>query len=148
MTSSAVVTWEAIYDDGREVREKDGALYAHLDRNALREMRLVSPGEILACIWASYGRTGWNMVYRRRTMMGSSGGRETWFLLGFMPMGPFVAIQPERLEILKTEKLQPGAGPLGMVSPVGTELWNPSHQADARLAHQRIVLPSGYVLGN
>jgi hypothetical protein len=146
--NSTLVTWEAVYDDSTVVRERDGFLYANLDRNRLVELRLVTPGEIFAAVLAGDGRNGWNLVYRRRTIMTAGQTKQVWFMLGFMPMGPFVAVQPETEQVLRANELHHGAGPLGMVEPIPAERWgNLSHGTIVSVRPQQITLPSGYVLG-
>lgn len=144
--NSLAVTWEAIYRDGTTLRERDGALYAGIDRSLLKSFRLVSPGEILVELPVSSPRTGWNLVYRRRTIHNFGNGRQVWFLTGFIPMGPVVAIQPETEQIMKADHLTSGAGPLGQVQPTPEEKWLPAHVTDVHLKHQKIKLPSGYTL--
>lgn len=142
---STLVFWEAVYDDGSVVREADGNRYVDLDRNRLTRLRLTAPGEILAEIGVGDGRSGWNIVYRRRTIA-QGGKREAWFVLGFMPMGPWLAVQPEQAIFRQAEHLHQGAGPLGMVQPVDGEHWKPNHATDARLTPQQVVLPGGYAM--
>lgn len=144
--NSALVTWEAVYKGGAIDREREGALYAGIDRSLLSTFRIVAPGEILVEMPIVSPRTGHNLVYRRRTIM-NRGQRHVWFVVGFMPMGPVVAIQPETEQIMKAEKFSEGAGPLGQIQPTPNEKWLPSHTTDVRLSSQRIVLPSGYKLG-
>lgn len=143
--NTLAVSWEAVYQDGTVDREREGALYAGINRSLLTSFRLVSPGEILVELPITSPRTGWNLVYRRRTIL-NRGNRHVWFLTGFVPMGPVVAFQPETEQLLKSDHFHEGAGPLGKVEPMPEERWLPSHSTDLRLAHQTIVLPSGYRL--
>lgn len=154
--SPLAVSWEAVYDDGFVYRESDGGLYGQIDRNRLREFRLVAPGEILVTLSAQDGRTGWNLVYRRRSIhsMSSSGvgSKQIWFVLGWVPQGPIISFNPETLQAFKADRFEGGAGPMGAVTPRPQEgeTWDLSHmihKSDAVLKPNRIVTPSGYVMG-
>jgi hypothetical protein len=148
-----LVTWEAEYHSGQVLRERQGLKYGDIDRNALKEFRLVAPGEILVRAPMNEGRTGYNFCYRRRTSMSARQGegfvRDTWFLLGFVPMGPVLAFHPQTLEVKQAPRFvpndplfyppnpHPDEGELFTFDQVG-------HSTDARLTPSRIVLPSGY----
>ena len=134
-----VVSWEAVYDNGVVDRERDGVRYAHINRARLKSFRLVSPGEIICEMPATDGRTGHNLVYRRRTIV-RSGSREVWFLVGWIPMGPVVAIQPETARFLKADTFHVGGGPLGAVHPLPEEGWLLAHGVDMLATRPRIVL--------
>lgn len=148
---SATVHWEAVYQDGFILREADGHRYKDIDRNQLREFRLVSPGEVLAALFTGQdGVTGWNLVYRRRTIMSVGAGKTVWFVLGWVPQGPILAIQPETLQLLQDDRFHTSeAGPLGAPQPIPEEgehwdLTHLQHRTDARLTPNQITLPSGY----
>lgn len=149
--NALAVTWEAEYDDGVVLREAQGGLYRQIQRNRLRVFRLVSPGEVLLELFAGDGRTGQNLVYRRRTLMGQGAGNTVWFIAGWVPSGPVFSLNPETLQLLQAPRLSGGAGPLGLVQPIPAEgeLWTNDellHTSDARMANERIVLPTGMVL--
>lgn len=143
--NSLLVGWEAEYDDGTVMSEREGALYQHLDRHRLTKFSIVAPGEVLFSLFCVDGRTGHNLVYRRRTTMASGEGRVVWFVAGFVPQGPVFAFQPETENLLKSDGFSDG--PLAPVVPTKYEHWIPNHGTDARLLHQKIQLPSGYMLG-
>lgn len=149
--SSIAVSWEAVYDDGHVYREKDGGVYGQIERARLREFKLVAPGEVLLSLPASHGRTGWNLVYRRRTIIGVGSAKQVWFVVGWVPQGPIFSIQPETLQVLQADRFESGAGPLGTVQPRPQEgeTWDLNHllhKSDAVLSPNQIVLPSGYVM--
>lgn len=142
--NSLAVTWEAAYDDGTVLAERSGARYAQIERDRLKSFRLVSPGEILVDLPVGDGRTGYNLVYRRRTIFGG-GNKVVWYLAGWVPMGPVVAIQPETETVKKSVTFEQ-SGPLRGVEPTPEERWLPSHKTDFRLKTSKVTLPSGYVL--
>lgn len=148
--NSAAVFWEAVYDDGTLYREADGGKYGNIDRNRLRSFRLVTPGENIVELFCSNGATGWNLVYRRRTVMKLGVGRQVWFIVGFVPQGPIYAVQPESLQIVQSDHFE-SSGPLAHVSPIVDEgeHWDNQHmiyRSDAVLLPNSITLPSGYRL--
>lgn len=145
---SITVSWEAEYDDGTIYAERLGGRYEHIDRDRLAVFRLVAPGEILTELRAVNGITGHSLAYRRRTV---TNGRDkgVWFVLGWIPEGPVVAVNPETLTFRRERRLQAGSGPLGRMMPLPFERWQGNvagHVTDAVLRPQRIRLPSGYVL--
>lgn len=110
-----MVTWEAESDDGSVLRERDGAKYGQIDRDHLKTFRLVSPGEILVECPMNEGRTGRDLCYRRRTRMETgpgAGGGSVWFLVGFVPMGPVMAMNPVTMEYLDAPRF--GNDPQGL----------------------------------
>jgi len=146
------VYWEAEYGDGTVLKEAAGGLYRQIDRSALKAFRLVAPGEILLELFVGDGRTGHNLMYRRRTMMGlGSGkpsGKSVWFLAGWVPQGPVFSIQPDTMQSHQAARLTEGAGPLGVVQPIPAEgeMWTLDellHTSDAKLVNETIVLPTG-----
>lgn len=85
-----MVTWEAEHIDGSVQRERDGAVYAGIERSTLRKFRLVTlDGQVLFETWPPEGHTGHQLVYRRRiSMVQSEGERRVLFLIGWIPTGP------------------------------------------------------------
>lgn len=153
--SPLAVSWEAVYDDGHIYRESEGGVYGLIERNRLREFRLVAPGEILVSLQAQGGRSGWNLVYRRRSIhaLGSGGGgsKQTWFVVGWVPQGPIISFNPETMQAFKADRFEGGAGPMGVVQPRPQEgeTWNLNHmlhKSDAVLSPNKVVTPSGYVM--
>lgn len=150
-----LVSWEAEYHDGRVIKEREGRAYADIDRYQLKEFRLVSPGEILMRAPMKDGRTGHNLCYRRRVVMSAATGqgftRNTWFMVGFVPMGPVFAYSPGLDEAKQAVRFVHGDPLFSPPAPHPNEGETFSfdalgHVTDARLAPSRITLPSGYVL--
>jgi hypothetical protein len=101
MIQPFLVSWEAESLDGSVLRERDGAKYGEIDRSNLKSFRLVSPGEILLEAPMKDGRTGRDLCYRRRTRISHGIGdtpKDVWFLIGFVPMGPVMALNPMSME--------------------------------------------------
>lgn len=141
----ALVSWEAEYEDGTIYAERKGGLYEHIDRDRLRAFRIVGPGEILSELRTK--TLGHSLAYRRRTIASAGKGREIWFVMGFVPEGPMVAICPERMVVHKSRWFE--AGPLAPMEPLPFEGWSlhaGQHGAGALLQRPVITLPSGYRL--
>lgn len=149
-----LVTWEAEYYSGQVLKEREGRLYADIDRNELKEFRLVAPGEILLRVPMGNGRAGHHLCYRRRStleMGPGASGRNTWFIVGFVPMGPVVAYSPGLDEARQSSRFIAGDPIFLPPNPRPQEgetftVEGASHFTDARLTPSRITLPSGYVL--
>lgn len=100
-----LVTWEATYRDGRVLREREGHVYAQIDRTLLVRFGLVQHGELLIEVWPEQGGNGANLVYRRRTTTIMFEGRTAVnFLVGFVPCGPLLFVNTE----LSTYRTAPG----------------------------------------
>jgi len=89
-----LVTWEARYTDGSVLREREGAVYAQIERNRLASFCLVAPGEVIAEIWPRAGCNGTRLVYRRRSSVSVKHGRSVVFFLGWAG-GPYFVIRPD-----------------------------------------------------
>jgi hypothetical protein len=88
--------WEAVYDDGSIYSEADGAVYGGIERGRLGSFRLMQGGEILVELFPPVGATGYNLVYRRRTVLSQEAkGRGVVFLVGYLPMGPVFVVDPD-----------------------------------------------------
>ena len=87
------VYWEALYTDGSVLRETDGKSYSAIDRSRLVSFQLIHGGETLLEMFPPPGATGRNLVYRRRTQMGTY-GRRVLVIVGWAPMGPVVVVDP------------------------------------------------------
>ena len=96
MSVADFVYWEAQYKDGTVLRETDGKTYADIDRLVLASFRIVHGGETLIETFIPDGASGRNLVYRRRTQVGSD-GRRVLVILGWAPMGPIFILDPVRL---------------------------------------------------
>lgn len=150
-----LVTWEAVYADGFVLREREGHKYADIDRPALAYFQLVAPGETLMTLPTDrpHGRTGENLVYRRRTAIGApaAGGpakRRVFFLIGFVGPGPIIALYPS--ENRYDERARFTEGDPDFYPPVPHphegEHWTleaAQHTADAGVRATTITLPSG-----
>lgn len=90
LTAGDFVTWEVLYTDGTLLREVEGAVYGAIDRARLRSFRLTAAGETLVEAFPPVGATGRNLLYRRRTAAG--GGRTVMHVIGWVPMGPVLAL--------------------------------------------------------
>lgn len=87
------VYWEAVYDDGSSLREKDGGVYRAIERNKLSSFRIVSPDEtVIFEVRMPDGLNGHNLVYRRRNAITEGRGRTGIILVGFIPTGPAWAL--------------------------------------------------------
>lgn len=152
MNEADIVSWEAVYDDGWVLREREGHRYAEIDRNRLKAFRLVRAGELVFELDVTRdGRTGHNFVYRRRTIMGVGAGRDVIFLLGFAPMGPVIAVNPDLGKYAVREFFDPHDEVFAPPDPIPQEgemfsVDHLLHRTDARLQASQIRLPSGYVM--
>jgi hypothetical protein len=102
-----VATWEALHEDGTVLREREGAVYRQIDRSQLSAFRIVQAGELLLEMLPPAGATGRNLVYRRRTTLGS-GGRDVLFVVGWVPMGPAVTLNLRAGTFRTLETFTPG----------------------------------------
>jgi hypothetical protein len=85
-------TWEVLYTDGSRYAEREGGLYRGIDRARLQSFSIVMGGDTLMEAFPPAGATGLNLCYRRRTQAGR--GRRVLFVIGWVPMGPVIAIDP------------------------------------------------------
>lgn len=94
LASEDLITWEVEYIDGTLHKEKEGAVYAGIDRNSLKKFKLMTiDGNVLFETWPPPGFNGHQLVYRRRiSMIQTEGIRKVLFLLGWMPNGPAFVI--------------------------------------------------------
>lgn len=78
--------WEVLYSDGTVLCEAQGAKYPQIDRARLASFRLIHNGTIVFEIGPWNGKTGRDLVYRRRTTITQEGGgRSVVFIVGFAP---------------------------------------------------------------
>jgi hypothetical protein len=108
------VTWEAVYKNGSLLRERDGYRYKDIDRHELGSFQLVASEQLLVVAHMNNGRTGHDLCYRRRTRM-SYGDKVVWYLIGFVPMGPVLAYQPETEILEQHHKFEDGGS--GLFAP-------------------------------
>ncbi len=96
--------WEVLYDDGTTLREDLGAKYGEIDRSRLESFRIVRGGETLVESFPPPGATGWNLVYRRRTVASYESddvetlARRSTILVAWVPHGPALSLDPEHDE--------------------------------------------------
>lgn len=95
--SGDFVYWEAVYNDGTSLREKEGGRYHAIERNKLEKFRIVTPDEtILFETWPPVGLDGHHLVYRRRIGLTYGDGlgttRSALIIIGWLPNGPAWAI--------------------------------------------------------
>jgi hypothetical protein len=150
-----LVTWEAESHNGTVLKEREGRLYKDINRADLKEFRLVAPGEILLWVAMKDGRTGHDLCYRRRSDMSAAMGqgfvKNTWFMVGFAPMGPVYAYNPGTNEGMQAPRFIPNDPLFYPPEPHLNEgeMFNfdsLAHGADARLRPSRIKLPTGQML--
>jgi hypothetical protein len=150
-----LVTWEAEYHNGSVIKEREGRSYKDINRADLKEFRLVGPGEILLRLPITDGRTGHDLCYRRRTDMSAQMGqgfiKNTWFMVGFAPMGPVFAYNPGTDEGMQSPRFIPNDPLFYPPEPHLNEgerfnFDSLAHGADATLRPSRIKLPTGYEL--
>lgn len=98
MLEADLVMWEVDYANGSTVKEANGIKYEDLNRAQIKKFRLVAPGEVLIEVPTGPGTPGNKLVYRRRTVMGTS-GRRVVFVIGFAPMGPIWVVDPQSKHI-------------------------------------------------
>lgn len=95
LVAADTITWEALYDDGHIDREDMGVTYDRIDRQHLKSFRLHGGGETLIETFPPAGATGWNLCYRRRSDLAAGVGRRVIFVIGWVPMGPAIAVYPD-----------------------------------------------------
>jgi len=124
--ASDLAFWEVVQTDGVIVREQDGNKYPSIDRSKLAKFRLVnSTGNVIFETWPPVGKTGHQLVYRRRTgMTQSSGGRKVIFVIGWLMDGPAFAININdgTFRVLETG-FEFGDADLYPPEPMPGELW-------------------------
>lgn len=87
--------WEVLYSDGTVLTEAAGAKYNQIDRSKLAAFRIIYQGENVFETFPPAGATGHNLVYRRRSSLGTgsdSAGRGVLIICGWAPHGPIFAI--------------------------------------------------------
>lgn len=148
---AGMVTWEAQYFDGTVLRETQGGKYQHIDRSQLKTFRIVAPGEVLLELRTGDGRTGQNLCYRRRNGLNQGGGKVTWFVAGWVPMGPAYAVDVANEEIYVGPGFVQGDKILYPPDPIPEAGENfvfssKVQKLDAILHPHTITLPSGFVM--
>lgn len=101
------IFWEAHYIDGTHISEARGAKYSQIDRANLRTFLLRDNEGPLVELAAEEGRTGWNLVYRRRTTLIPGQGQSVVYMLGWVPMGPIIAVDSDNFQIYQASSFIP-----------------------------------------
>lgn len=105
-----LVTWEAILGDDAVQREADGVLYADVNRQRLRLFRLRDAQGILIDLPVPDTGSGYNLIYRRRIepQRGPTKPRKVFFIVGWVPMGPVIFINPDNMTFRTERSFIPG----------------------------------------
>lgn len=109
MTLLQTIYWEAEYETG-SISEARGARYKDIDRARLTLFRVRDNEGPLVELPVEHGRTGWNLVYRRRTTIYTVGEMRASviYLLGWVPQGPILAIDSTTYQIYQAEAFVSG----------------------------------------
>lgn len=102
------IWFEVDYKDGRTEYEHRGLSYGKIDRENLLRFRLKDNKGPLLVLETDEIRTGWNLVWRRRVTLDSSGGKATYYVVGWVPMGPILAVDEDGEELIQHEMFEPG----------------------------------------
>jgi hypothetical protein len=102
------IWFEVDYKDGRTEYEQRGLSYKEIDRENLLRFRLRDNQGPLLVLETDHIRTGWNLVWRRRVALDTDGSQNTYYLVGWVPMGPVLAVQQDGLELLQHDMFEPG----------------------------------------
>lgn len=124
--NSDTVTWEAEYHDGTLHKEKEGKMYAGIDRSNLKKFKLMTiDGNCIFETWPPLGKNGHQLIYRRRTsMVQSEGGRNVVFLIGWGLDGPAFVINVDTgLYRELPNGFDPGDPEASPPQPMPGELW-------------------------
>ena len=119
------IWFEVDYKDGRTEYEHQGLAYKNIDRENLVRFRLRDKDGPILVLETDHIRTGWNLVWRRRVALDTDGGRTVWYIVGWVPMGPILAVEQGKLELLQSDSFLPGDPVLYPVQqhPHEGELW-------------------------
>lgn len=106
--------WEVLYDDGTVLSEAAGGTYAAIDRGRLQSFRIIFGGTIVFELFPTNGHTGYELVYRRRSTLGSGDGfgRGVTYIIGLVPDGPFYALDLDRGEFREDPSLLATLAPM------------------------------------
>lgn len=102
------VWFEVDYKDGRTEYEHRGLTYKEIDRENLVRFRLQDGDGPLLVLETDHIRTGWNLVWRRRVALDTNGGQGVYYLVGWVPMGPILAVQEKGLQLLEYPMFEEG----------------------------------------
>lgn len=118
-----VVTWEVTYRNGRVLREREGAVYAQIERGEVTRFALVMPGEVLFETWPPDEQAGRRLLYRRRTTIAPGEGRGVGFLVGWVPELLWW-IDPGSMSYRESPGFVVGDPDFAPVPPVAVEHWD------------------------
>ena len=89
------IWFEVDYKDGRTEYEHRGLKYGAIDRENLQRFRLRDMHGPLLVIEVDEIRTGWNLVWRRRVVADPPGSTSVYYIVGWVPMGPILAVRED-----------------------------------------------------
>ncbi len=101
------IWWEVHYSDGTSFSEAKGATYGKIDRTKLSTFLLRGKDGPIVELSVEDGRTGQNLIYRRRTALGR-GSPKVVYVLGWVPQGPILAVDMETQQVGQVEHFTPG----------------------------------------
>lgn len=99
--------FEVEYVDGHTASETTGLTYAAIDRANLTMFRIVDKNGPLIELQTEGDRTGWNLIWRKRTVERAL-KRATVYLVGWVPMGPLLAVDEGTFQIYQAASFIPG----------------------------------------
>lgn len=117
------IWWEATFFNGRVVSQKQGASYESLDRAHLSHFLLRDEAGPIVELVAEAGRSGHNLVYRRRTVE-MDGIQVEVDVLGWIPQGPIYAVDPEALQVYQSDTFLYGDPVFYPPLPMWFEQWD------------------------
>ncbi len=101
------IWWEAHYADGSSISEAKGATYKNIDRTKLSAFLLRGKDGPIVELSVEDGRTGQNLIYRRRTTLGR-GSLKVVYVLGWIPQGPILVVDMETERVGQVQYFTPG----------------------------------------
>ena len=101
------IWWEVHYSDGTSISEAKGASYKNIDRTKLSTFLLRGKDGPIVELSVEDGRTGQNLIYRRRTTLGR-GSLKVVYVLGWIPQGPIFVVDMETQRVGQVEYFTPG----------------------------------------
>ncbi len=93
------IYWIATYTDGTQISEATGGKYRKIDRANLHSFLLRDGQGPLVELSVDGVRSGWNLIYRRRTAITPGIGQKTIYLVGWVPQGPIIAVDSHTYQI-------------------------------------------------
>lgn len=101
------IRWEVTYQNGTQLLESRGARYELIDRTNVRSFLLRDHEGPIVELVADGGRNGHNLFYRRRTVI-LDGETKMLFVVGWIPQGPFLAVDPGDHQVYQSATLVHG----------------------------------------